>query len=326
MNWSPDILNVFSFQRLVDIASVSDDGKSMPKIYLLSDLIRQKSGKGEISAVVKINGEDVQSYLEKVAAREQYIDADARFNKLVYKSNSTQSQSSFLLQTGYDGPSTTFTFANGTTSKTYDNVAKLSSGYNFDGVDSGAAFFQAFCQGAPSDSAGARRSTLTKRTDLGGYTSPHILYARQAIPQDYPTPVVIHSAGAVAGYFMNAPGFQDVAVLKIPTFQPDSTADPNMTEFQSVVEQFLANATSAGKKKLIVDLRENGGGATNLLLDTFMQLFPSMTPFSAQRYRATEQFRLIGNSVSEIYNNQTLSEKYQAFSGTPGEQPTSPPP
>jgi hypothetical protein len=130
---------------------------------------------------------------------------------------------------------------------------------------------------------------------------------------------VEHSGGAVAGYFMNTPGFQDVAVLKIITFEPQG--DDSGVEFQSVIKQFLGNATSAGMKKLIVDLRENGGGATYLLLDTFMQLFPSMTPFSAQRYRAQEQFRLIGDSVSEIFNSESLSSAYNASTSSGKQNP-----
>ena len=332
-NYQPDILQTFLFLRQVAIISISDDGKNLPKVYLAEDIILQDSQPTNISAIVKINGEDVQSYLTKVAARNQYIDPDVRLNHLFYRANETASMGSFHRQAGYDGPSTNFTFANGT-AKSYDNLAAALQ--NFTGIDSGAAFFQTFCTGAisgfstttpaatsptstPSTQAGTPRPKLTRRDDIAEFANPHLLQKRQTIPSTYPTPIVEHSGGAVAGYFMNTPGFQDVAVLKIISFQPQG--DDSGVEFQSVVEQFLGNATSAGMKKLIVDLRENGGGATNLLLDTFMQLFPSMTPFSAQRYRAQEQFRLVGDSVSEIFNNESLSSAYDTSTSSGKQNP-----
>ncbi|OCL09070.1 hypothetical protein AOQ84DRAFT_388421 [Glonium stellatum] len=324
-NYQPDILQIFLFLRQIAIVSISDDGKNLPKIYTASDIILQNSQPTNISSIVKINGEDVQSYLAKIAAGNQYIDPDARLNNLFWRANETASLGSFYIQTGYDGPSTNITFTNGTT-KSYDNLAIANQ--DFTGIDSGAAFFQTFCTGAisgfntttaaatsstPTSSAvtGTPRPKLTRRDNIA---SPHLLQKRQTIPNTYPTPIVEHSGGAVAGYFMNTPGFQDIAVLKIISFEPQG--DDSGVEFQSVIEQFLGNATSANMKKLIVDLRENGGGATNLLLDTFMQLFPSMTPFSGQRYRAQEQFRLIGDSVSKIFTNESLSSAYDTYTNS----------
>ncbi|OCK81846.1 hypothetical protein K432DRAFT_350154 [Lepidopterella palustris CBS 459.81] len=301
-NYMPDILQVFSFSRQLGIASISSDGKSFPKVYVINDIFLQQAFKTNISDIVQINGQDTQSFLLELTTGAQYIDIDARYNTFFYKANQSASFGSFVNQNGYDGPSTNLTFANGTTHN-YVNVA--SANQNFTGITSGSDFFQAFCQG--SISGFQQQGSPTKKS----INLP--IHKRQTIPSTYPTPIVEHSGGAVAGYFMTNPGFQDVAVLKIITFEP--AGDDSGSEFQSVVQQFLGNCTLAKKTKLIIDLRENGGGATNLLLDTFMQLFPTMLPFSAQRYRAQEQYKLIGDSVNQIYNNATLSSLYTQVAG-----------
>ena len=120
------------------------------------------------------------------------------------------------------------------------------------------------------------------------------------------------SSGVVAGYFLNGNNYSDVAVLKIISFSnPKSTGETAFNnEFQNTIATFLQRCISSQKKKLIIDLRENGGGNTNLLLDAFMQLFPSMDPFSAQRYRTADAWNKIGDGVNEIYNSQDLSSKY----------------
>ena len=80
----------------------------------------------------------------------------------------------------------------------------------------------------------------------------------------YPQPVVVNDDGSISGYFPRDNA--DLAVLVIPTFQP---ADD--VQFANVVRLFLATAKSAGKKKLMIDLRGNGGGNVPLAYD----LFPS---------------------------------------------------
>jgi C-terminal processing protease CtpA/Prc len=72
--------------------------------------------------------------------------------------------------------------------------------------------------------------------------------------------VIKHSAGSVAGYYLNDTGFTDIAVLQIKEFESsvdDSTEYER--EFQTVVEKFLAASVKTGKRKLIIDLQGNGG-------------------------------------------------------------------
>jgi hypothetical protein len=308
-NYAPDILQVFYFQRLVGVATVSNDGTTVPETYVISDLQRNHTGDStKLSPIAKINGEDVQTYLNKIAAREQYIDPDARFNSLMYRGNGSSSIGSFVAQgLGiFEGATTNITFKNDTTS-VYKNVAEARA--ELTGVTDGKSFFEQLCTGSFTGVQAA--SEYKKVTPYKG--APHH-WKRASIPSSsYPKPVVEHSGGMVAGYFMTADGFEDVAVLKIITFQTSGAGDS--TEFQQVVKQFLGNSTEAGKKKLIIDLRENGGGDTDLLLDTFMQLFPGEVPFSGQRYRAQEQYELIGSAINEFNKDKSMTDMVKRTTG-----------
>ncbi|KAF7591698.1 hypothetical protein BBP40_001211 [Aspergillus hancockii] len=308
-NYAPDILQVFLFQRVFGVATVSSDGTSVPETYVISDLyLNHTEDSSKISPIAKINGDDVQTYLNKIAAREQYIDPDARYNSLMYRSNATASIGSFAAQgLGiYEGPTTNVTFKNDTT-RVYRNLAQAQT--DLTGVTDGKSFFKKLCTGSFT---GIQASSEYKKTTSYKGTPHH--WKRASIPSDsYPEPIVEHSAGMVAGYFMTEDGFEDVAVLKIITFSTSNTGDG--PEFQQVVKDFLGNSTEAGKKKLIIDLRENGGGNTDLLLDAFMQIFPGSVPFSAQRYRAQEQFNLIGSAVDAVYKDKSMTNTIKMATG-----------
>ncbi|KNG88248.1 hypothetical protein ANOM_003056 [Aspergillus nomiae NRRL 13137] len=304
-NYVPDILQVFYFGRVIPVTTVSEDGTSVPETYAVADLVQKDSdARIKISPITKINGEDAQTYLNKIAAQEQYIDPDARFNSLMWRGRASASAGSFV-NTGlgfYEGATTNITFKNETT-RVVRNFAEVRQ--NLTAVTSGKSFFEELCTGSFASVEAVAAASMKTTTPYKG--TPHH-WKRQSIPSDgYPRPIVEHSSGMVAGYFMNGSDFEDVAVLKIITFDT-SSADRSdaATEFQDVVKQFLGNCTDAGKKKLVIDLRENGGGDTDLLLDTFMQLFPGEVPFSAQRYRAQEQYKLIGEAVNSVYEDQSV--------------------
>ncbi|PSN68882.1 hypothetical protein BS50DRAFT_609174 [Corynespora cassiicola Philippines] len=345
-NYQPDILQVFSWERDIGVVSLSEDGKQLPKLYTNYDAQALSSGEN-VSEITQINGQDPYDYLKRLGEWEQYLDTDGRINTLLYKGD-TDMWGSFARHTAYDGPSTNFTFANGSTLDV-DNWAQIN--YPFDGVSDGESFFEQFCTGSIiSASFGA--NTKDKENDdeeeddapkpslifpdrLGPHAHiphsgkaqlyypgrlgpqphiPHSTYHRRNKRQsdsfdNYPTAVIEAESGAVAGYFLSGTGYEDVAVLKIITFSPDG--DDTGNEFQSVIRTFLSECESQQKTKLIIDLRENGGGATHLLLDAFMQLFPEMEPFSGQRYRITPQFSSIGDSVEEIYKSPDLLEQYE---------------
>lgn len=113
----------------------------------------------------------------------------------------------------------------------------------------------------------------------------------------YPTPVVEHSEGMVAGYFLTGDDLSDVAVLNIPTFTGSGNAA--YMEFQSVIKSFLKQ--SAKKKRLLIDVRGNNGGNPFSAYDAFKQLFPDLsTPYSGVRARSSDEANEIGSQIAQL--------------------------
>lgn len=113
----------------------------------------------------------------------------------------------------------------------------------------------------------------------------------------YPTPFVSETNNLNAGYFIDEPGYEDVAVLAVRSFV-GSSADE--IPFQSVNTYFIETAAALGKTKLILDLSANGGGTILQGYDLFKQLFPSILPYGASRFRAHEALNLLGEQSSYL--------------------------
>lgn len=155
----------------------------------------------------------------------------------------------------------------------------------------------------------------------------------------YPSAIALHPGYAIGGYYLNGSENADVAVLSIPTFEPEEE-DPEYPakpshEFQQVAREFISKAASDGKTKMVIDLRGNGGGNTFLGFDLFKLFFPEMTPYQATRRRAHEAFKelvdlatyeldiaLAANQSSEEYGDAAASLRefyYRYFFVTPND-------
>lgn len=320
-NYSPDILQVFRFRRPFNVASISSDGKALPKLYFHDDVEALAGGSSDVSDISGINGQKPYDFL-KSTFYSQYLDSDGQLNNLFAKGD-TDHVGAFASQSKFDGNSTDVTWSNGSAVSVL-NLATTQ--VDFSRVSDGQSFFRVFCTGAltgaSASSANTKAGTISPgalgpvpRIPTGIY---HRRNKRQTIPTTgtYASAVAEASSGVVAGYFLNGNGYDDIAVLKIISFSnPDTDVDEAEfnNEFQQTVQSFLRQCISEKKQKLIIDLRENGGGNTNLLLDTFMQLFPEREPFSAQRYRASDAFVKIGDAVNEIRGSPSLSTRYQSY-------------
>ncbi|KAH7389609.1 hypothetical protein DE146DRAFT_171331 [Phaeosphaeria sp. MPI-PUGE-AT-0046c] len=339
-NYVPDILQIFQFKRPFNIASISSDGKALPKVYVHEDIASLAAGNRRVSAIEQINSQDPYEFL-KATWFSQYIDSDGRMSNMFSKGD-TEHQGAFALQDKYDGNSTDIKWANGST-VSFRNLAF--SDLSFSRVRDGRTFFQTFCTGAVSGAVAQSATTKGKDADadagntpdLSSWLRPHVISPHapgqvMTIPQGdyhtrnkrqtitnalYPDAVAKDSGGTVAGYFLTGQGYQDVAVLKIISFSNPNSSGETLynNEFQAVIKDFLAQCERQKKTKLVIDLRENGGGATNLLLDAFMQLFPELDPFSAQRYRASEPWLKIGEAVNDIRSNTDMARKYRTTVG-----------
>lgn len=298
-----DMSFVIAFERAFSLVSISKDGVALPELYIYEDIIKTQNGeKFTPSAINTINGQNATSYVSNQALQTTYHDADTRFNAMfpnqALMSTGENSLGTFRIG-NYDGPSTTFVFSNGSTLDSPNSAVVVQS---FDGVDSGEAFFSKFCQGPGSSAATTAAPSAASSTAAASSTGGQ---APTPSPTGYPEPVVIHSELAIGGYFINETGFEDVAVLSIPLFEPPSGKQDAILEYQSVLREFLASATSSGKTRLIVDTRGNGGGNIILGFEIFKQLFPSIAPFGASRFHAHSAFELIGAALADVVNNET---------------------
>ncbi|WQF90266.1 Putative Tail specific protease, ClpP/crotonase-like domain superfamily [Colletotrichum destructivum] len=327
-NYSPDILSVFSFRRRFEIASISSDGKALPKLYFNDDVAALADGDDGVFDIESINGMKPYDFLQ-ANLYSQYINSDGRMNNMFAKGD-TKRSGAFVYQDKYDGNSTDVVWSN-SKQESFSNYA--TTRLSFEGVDNGETFFKTFCTGAITGAKVSASDDKDKEVISPGILGPvptiptgsNYLSSRtnkrQSIPSGgaYANAVAEAKTGTVAGYFLKEGGFSDVAVLKIISFSnPDSRKFDDAffsNDFQATIQSFLEQCIAQNKQKLIIDLRENGGGDTNLLIDAFMQLFPDMDPFSGQRYRATDAFNKIGDVVNEVYTNSDLATKFQATVG-----------
>ncbi|KAJ9602418.1 hypothetical protein H2200_012960 [Cladophialophora chaetospira] len=289
------LLDVISFTRAPEAAltSISIDGVSLPKLYSLVDVTHAAVDTSfKPSAVTKINGKSAEGYLNNLANILPAMDIEARYNSLLYNqattSTGTPSLGHFHSQFIYDGPTTNFTFENGT-SKSFTNIATVL--VDFTGVNNGETFFKKFCSGPSSTSASATSATATA----------------SSVTSTQPAPTV----NVLSGYFLNDTGYQDVAILSMPTFNlpyigPDSAAQ---VAFQSVVREFLAECRAANKTHLVVDLRGNTGGNTVLAPDALRQLFPTTYPWAGLNFRDNEAYHVMGQTVSKYLEGGDLKTK-----------------
>ncbi|KAF2648221.1 hypothetical protein K491DRAFT_722752 [Lophiostoma macrostomum CBS 122681] len=293
--WQPDILaGVMQFQRPAgsELVSVSADGVALPEVFAYRDLeLATQNETFKPSPIRTINGQEVEQYLQSVAVQADFHDADTRWNALFPSQALIASGVTFLgsFRTGkYQGPNTTMAFSNGTV-KTAMNVAVVLA--DLEGVDNGQRLFDKFCQGPQPTSTSSATSTAT------------ITSSAAPSHTGYPKPVVIHPNLSLGGYHLNDTGYEDVAILSIPSYQ-----SPNVQLFQDLMRDFIRTSVSMNKTKLIFDLRGNGGGNAILGYDSFKQVFPQafQEPFGGTRYRAHEALDTIGQMTADFAANKTF--------------------
>lgn len=297
----PDALSAaLEWQRPFALVSISEEGPdgSAPVIKVYDDVV---SGVEAPSTVKLINGLDattfIQGWINQASGNQ---DADAAYNSMFFeKAFVAENKNQGYFQTGgrvryiYPGNITSFTFENGTVLD-LPNQARLKNDWT--GVVDGPSFFKVFCSGA--------RSSLLEETPTTTTSAPLVPAATNAAPiVGYPDPVIISADSSISGYFIDQPGFENVAVLVMLSFSPD---DP--VEFQRVAQDFYAAAKEAGKTKLVVDVQANGGGYIFLGYDGFRQLFPDIVQEGLGRWRQHPGFAAISkvfSDISEDFNPDT---------------------
>ena len=280
---------IFGFRRPLAMVSVSTDGKALPKPYVYADILFALNDTTFVpSAVAQIDGENAVTYLENWAQYGSLQDPDALFNNVMYElaqiSLGTTGSGAGTFSGGgrgayvYPGAETTLTFENGTT-MSYENYARVLQ--DFVGINTGEDLYNTYLEPPPTTTSTTTTSPSATPTPAPGY----------------PPPVLRQENNLIGGYYLGAAGYEDIAVLSVPSFVGLATAEES---FQQVATDFITAAVAAGKTKLIIDVSANGGGTILQGYSLFKNLFPSLDPYGATRFRAQEALNLIGEVVSDV--------------------------
>jgi hypothetical protein len=162
-NYRPDILTVFDFFRQINVASISEDGKALPKLYVADDVASVAEGSSDVSEITEINGQNPYDFL-KSTSWSQYIDSDGLINDMLSKGD-TDNLGSFMNQRRYDGPSTDITWANGST-VSIPNGGSSDYASMFAGVTDGQSFSTDSAPAAPRPSLPIQRLIRAHLTSL----------------------------------------------------------------------------------------------------------------------------------------------------------------
>lgn len=297
----PDLLSgAFLYTRARSLVSISEDG-ALPVIKMYEDIVADPA---TASAVVLINGIDAATYIEDTIYTASFNqDPDAAYNTMFFSKavfgageGSGYFSSGGRIRFSYQGPTTTFAFANGTNATFVNTALVLAS---LEGITDGESMFDRFCSGANEFVATGGKPTTTISPPMPASTSssssvaPSMPTSGVTVP-GYPPPVDITDDAVVSCYYLDGPGFEDVAVLSVLAFENESPA-----EFQAVTRNCLAQARAAGKSKLVIDFSANGGGYILQGYDFFRQLFPQIVQDGFSRWKANDAFVALSHIVSD---------------------------
>ncbi|PLN77320.1 hypothetical protein BDW42DRAFT_177124 [Aspergillus taichungensis] len=320
------ILSNFAFGSPRAIASVSLDGKELPKVYFTEDLFAYEASDGSsgLSAISTINGRDAIEYLTEFAAVHAVgkLEPHAEWNMLM-QSGALDIQGFFEVfysgATFYPGESITFGLENGTVLKPEDwdavyyspgNTGPLETGgdfYNFFVLNHLPASYTEMPEPSSSSTPSAGDSTSSSAAPAPSPTElPNTAYPRT--PDVMQPGLSINDQGLLRGYFLNE---SSLAVLTIPQFVPHGRK-PN--SFIATVRQFLQRSRRAGLRKVVIDLQQNSGGQPLLALEIFRLFFPFIDPSAASRRRAHPMADALGSTLTPYWQNLTTnSSAYSAL-------------
>ncbi|KAK6579857.1 hypothetical protein PZA11_007565 [Diplocarpon coronariae] len=314
--YRPDVFKAFGFRnRLVsDLVSVSSDGRALPKLYHRSAVDGANETNSRASAITKINGVDAARFIEDQNLEfSSFQDPDSQWNSVFPSYANPSGVLTVAASLAYQGPNVTITYEDGTQT-TEPSYAILRPGADFAGVHGGEDYYARFCTpaGAPGpNSTGDTTGNATSSTSSPASTPARTSRAAPlpTIP-GYPYPIIRDGgANTTSGYFLNGTGYDDVAVLAVSAFAPpgDVGSIEYLSDFQSTVSAFLAQAQAAGKTRLVIDVQANGGGFVIAGYELFAQLFPQVQRFQANNMRLSDSLVNMAKIIAAIPANFTPS-------------------
>ncbi|KAF2626622.1 peptidase S41 family protein-like protein [Macroventuria anomochaeta] len=302
----------FRWRRDLNIAliSASRDGSAVPQVWSIRDYNASQSGY-EPSPITQIDGQDVQQFLQAEAAMNAYHDPDTRYNALFFMA-SAETYGLFTSPRFYPGPTTSVTYQNGTT-REYTNAAVVLQSDTWSEIFSREDFYQIYVSPQTSSSSGTKAKKRDPNAlpfhlenprdhEIQGYNT----IQHGSAPLNYPEPAIAHSADFVplAGYFVNTVA-GEIGVFVVGTFNTDDVAGAQ--EFQQVTQQFISEAQSRGVTRIIIDVRQNGGGKVLSGYDMYKQFFPDQEPQTQSRWRGHAASEIYGESISSFRSMTALN-------------------
>ncbi|KAE9981003.1 hypothetical protein EG328_011904 [Venturia inaequalis] len=307
------ILSAFNFGSPYALASVSKDGKELPKVYLWDDIIdsEEANHKWNASAITHIDGRDVIDYLTDFANLNSVggIEPHADWNQLM-NTPTTDILGFFSVFSGsatfFVNDTITFTLENNTVVGPIPWLAIYNNPGDTGPLTTGGDFYNFFVLGqypASYDPDSATDSAADLDTDPVDpeevSTGDPTWWGNPAYPDnpDIVQPDLSTSGGGfVTGYFLNA---SSIGVLSIPSFLEYGDA---VGTFSDTVGEFIRRSKAAGLEKIVIDLQHNDGGAALLAHDTFKHFFPNLEPFGGSRMRAHPIANILGKTITKYWN------------------------
>ncbi|KAK1948913.1 peptidase S41 family protein [Colletotrichum sublineola] len=316
--YNPAILQVFNFVSRTALVSVSDDGLSVPRVYLYDDFLKSQVNDTDVWDIRSIDGVPITKWLEAQSFQVASQDPDSKYNALFQTNPATQALGSGnAFGTRYAG-------------ETPDSqVIKFTNGSEYtDGLVAAVPVDFVPFIGSPESIHAAVELPPTATptaTPTPTSTAASTSLSSTAIPTQtqipgYPLPIVKHASDWISGYFLEGSGYEDTAVLAILSFAPkdidSADGDFELDEAKRVVDDFLKKSKEAGKTKLVIDVQANGGGFVSAGFQLYNQLFPKTADiWDGSRLRAHEALNAIGLTAQEVspdvladFNGASLDE------------------
>ncbi|KAF3317776.1 hypothetical protein TWF173_009599 [Orbilia oligospora] len=329
--------SLISFRGPFSLISISPDAIEKPKVYVETDLLEFGLN---ASYVTRIDGYGVEAWLAEFADYGSSQSPDARYNAIFANRDPGSDGTFYTLYGWYPGKNTiSLTYSN-TSTVEYDYLAfaRWNRALNWTGIRTGADFYAnivlnpAYFQLASSDEEGVAgahapapeptnsgnahhvhdkqkvrkrqmrtgiATTTTSRRPSPTPQVPQLVYFNEPYMRHRVGPYVQDLNGIIGGYFLN--DTIDTAVLDISSFAADDDeAEFEVPGFQAALTTFFAEARRRGSKKLILDVRGNGGGLVALGFELYKQLFPSAPANSYYRIRAHEAAQIFATAAETL--------------------------
>ncbi|RVD87952.1 uncharacterized protein DFL_002154 [Arthrobotrys flagrans] len=308
--------SLITFRGPFTLISISPDAIQKPKVYAELDLL--ESGLNA-SYVTRIDGYEVEAWLAEFADYGSSQSPDARYNAIFANRDPGSDGTFYTLYGWYPGKNTiSLTYSNASTHEyEYRAFARWSRALNWTGIRTGADFYENIVL----NPAYFQREKKVKKRQMGtGVVTtttssrpsptprvPQLVYFNEPYMRHRVGPYVQDLNGIIGGYFLN--DTIGTAVLDISSFAADDDdATFQIAGFQAALTTFFAEARRRGSKKLILDVRGNGGGLVALGFELYKQLFPSAPAHSYYRIRAHEGAQIFATAAEELATDKATEE------------------